>query len=59
MFVFCLHIYLYTMRMNRAHRGHSKVFDALELELQAVVSCRMDAGNQTQSSGRAANALNL
>jgi hypothetical protein len=36
----------------------ARVSDPLELEIQTVVSCHVDAGNWTWSSGRAASALN-
>jgi hypothetical protein len=33
--------------MSRAHAGQKKASELLELELQAVVSCHMSAGNRT------------
>jgi hypothetical protein len=36
------------------HKGQKWVSDPTELELQMTVSCRVGAGNQTLSSGRAA-----
>jgi hypothetical protein len=52
MYVFCVHV----LTPSEARGG----IRCLELEVQIVVSCRMDAGNQKSSlgSGRAVSALN-
>lgn len=52
--MFSLHIRLCSMCVSDAYKGQKWVSDPTELELQMNVSCRVGAGNQTQSSGRAA-----
>lgn len=42
--MFCLHVYLYTMYVVGAHGGQKKTSDPLELVLQMVVSHQV-AGN--------------
>ena len=43
--VFCLHVCLCTMCMPGARGVQKRVLGTLELKLQAVVSCHVDAGN--------------
>ena len=45
--VFCLHVCLCTTCMLDTHRGQKRVSDSLQPELHMVVSCSVDAGNQT------------
>lgn len=40
-------------------KGHNRVLVPLALELQMVVNCPVDAGNQTMSTGKATSALSL
>ena len=39
-------------------QGQKMMLDTLGKELQMVVSCHVDAGNEPESAGRAASALN-
>lgn len=41
-------MYLHTMCISGTHRGQKKASGPLELELQAMVSCQVNAGNGNQ-----------
>ena len=41
--MFCLHVCLYPACMPAAHEGQKRVLDALELELQMLMSCCVGA----------------
>lgn len=56
MYVGVLHVCLYAL--PGAYGGHIKGSDLLELELQIVVNCHVDARNRTWSSAKAARCLN-
>ena len=55
MWMFCLHVYVYTMYVPYALRNQKRVLDPLELELQAFMWV---LGIEPGSSGRTARALN-
>ena len=53
----CLQACMCTVCMSVALKGQEGVLEPLELELQAVVSHHVGAGNPTQPRGRAASTL--
>ena len=53
----CICVYMYVC-VPCPQGGQRGTQDLRELELQAVVSCHVGAGNQTRSSVRRARALN-
>ena len=47
---FCLHVYKHTTHLPSTRRGQKVVSNALELELQKVVSCHVRAGTGSHLS---------
>lgn len=56
MYIGVLYVCLYAL--PGAYGGHIKGSDLLELDLQIVLNCHVDARNRTWSSAKAARGLN-